>query len=71
MSFHWNQNGFIWNLFFWYLFDDLGGVFYACFIPLIDLNFPNEVDPEPYPTAEGKPLTRSQAWSDFRKFLIV
>ena len=41
------------------------------FIPLLDLNLSKEVevDPEPYPTAEGKPLTRSQAWSNCRSFL--
>ena len=31
LSFQWNQNGFIWNLFVWHLFDDLGGVFDAYF----------------------------------------
>ena len=41
------------------------------FIPLIDLNLSDEVEviPEPYPAAKGKPLTRSQARSHFRKFL--
>ena len=54
-----------------HLFDGLGRVFDAFLFPLLDLNLSNEVEvvPEPYPAAEGKPLTRSQAWSNFRKFL--
>ena len=50
------------------LFDGSGRVFDAYFVPLLYLNLSNEVEvvPEPYPTAEGKPLTRSQARSMMR-----
>ena len=73
ISVHWHQNEFIWSLFAWSFLQWLKEGFLCLFIPLLDLNFPNEVevDPEPYPTAEGKPLTWSQAWSNFRNYLIA